>query len=237
MKTLIYVSGGKGGIGKSMQSVALVDYLLTFGDVLLLDADPVNPDSSAAFKNGKQPAVTCERVRIRSEDATGLIDASGLMSALDKTNETTAKYILIDAPAGDSTLLAEAGVIVVDACKEINAKSVFVWMIDSADRTGINALAAAWDNIKDADSILLVKNNKTGNNFDSFDGSKTIEKILQNKNVQVIDMPKIAARLLPLLRVERKSFFEISTEGALGNRMEATRLRKQMHEIFKGAGL
>lgn len=238
MKTFIYVTGGKGGIGKSTETIALVDYLSSNGDaVLLLDADPVNADSSAAFKNGKQANVACERVRVRSEDADGQIDASGLMSVLDMAHESKAMHTVVDAPAGETTLLVEAGSIIVEGCKSVKMKSVIVWMVDSVDRTAVNALAAAWESIKDADTIVIVKNHRKGNNFDCFEDSKTIAPILNCANVKVIDMPKIAARLEPMLKVDRKSFKEIAEESAMGSRMEAIRVRKIFHDSFKEAGL
>ena len=238
MKTFSYVTGGKGGIGKSTETIALVDYLAANGDeVLLFDADPVNADSSAAFKNGKQKNVTCERVRVRSEDADGQIDASGLMNVIDKADGSKAKHIVVDAPAGETTLLVEAGSIIIEACKAVKMKSIIVWLVDSVDRTAVNALAAAWESIKGADTILIVKNNRKGSNFECFDGSKTITAILASDNVKVIEMPKIAARLEPMLKVERKSMKEIAEESPIGSRVEAIRIRNIFHDSFKGAGL
>ncbi len=238
MKKYIYVTGGKGGIGKSLQTLAMVDYLAESGNsILLLDADPVNGDSSANYKGGKQDGVTCERVQLRSEDASGQIDASGLQDTLNKTETTEAGIVIVDAPAGDSTLLVEAGSIIVAGCSMLGAKSIIVWMVDSVDRTAINALSAAWDSIKDADMILLVKNHRKGNNFDCFDGSKSVGNVLAAANVKVIDMPKIAARLEPYFRVERKTMREVATEAPIGDRVEAVRVRKLFHDALKGVGL
>lgn len=238
MKTYIYVTGGKGGIGKSMQTLAMVDYLAEQGKkILLLDADPVNGDSSANYKNGKQDGVTCERVQLRSEDASGQIDASGLQDTLNKTESTKANTVIVDAPAGDSTLLVEAGSIIVAGCSMLGAQSVIVWMVDSVDRTAINALAAAWESIKDANMILLVKNHRKGNNFDCFDGSKAVAGILAAPNVKVIDMPKIASRLEHHFRIDRKTLKEVATEAPMGDRVEAVRVRKLFSDTLKGVGL
>ncbi len=238
MKTYIYVTGGKGGIGKSMKAIAIIDYLAENGKtVLLLDSDPVNGDSSASYKNGKQDGVTCERVQLRSEDASGQIDASGLQDTLNKAESTKADIVLVDAPAGDSILLKDAGSIIVAGCEMLGFKSVIVWMVDSVDRTAINALSEAWESIKDANMILLVKNHRKGNNFECFDGSKSVNQILESPNIKVIDMPKIAARLEPHIRIDRKTFKEIATSGPIGDRVEAVRIRKVFHETLKGAGL
>ena len=46
------IGGGKGGVGKSMVSMATIDYLLQReADLLLIDADTSNPDVWKAYKD------------------------------------------------------------------------------------------------------------------------------------------------------------------------------------------
>ncbi|GAB1393633.1 hypothetical protein MASR1M60_17970 [Rhodocyclaceae bacterium] len=112
------------------------------------------------------------RARIRSEDSTGQVDTSGLIETLNLADTETATAIVVDAPAGDSVLLTEAGTVITGACKQAGIKSVFVWLVDANDRTPVNALHAAWGSIKEADQILLVKNNRKSNSFEFFDGTQ-----------------------------------------------------------------
>lgn len=249
MKIYIYVTGGKGGIGKSMETLAIVDFYAEQGiEVLLLDADPTNGDSSASYKvkkekdevtvaANKQENVSTERVMVRSEDASGQIDASGLMDTLNKANESKAQVTIVDAPAGDSTLLRDAGSIIVAACNEMKTKSVIVWMVNSNDRTAINALSKSWESIKGADTILIVKNHKDGSDFQCFLESKAMVDILSSKNIKMIDMPKVAARLVKLVREDRKTFKELATTTSIGDKVEAIRMRKVFADSLKGAGL
>jgi NAD(P)-dependent dehydrogenase (short-subunit alcohol dehydrogenase family) len=236
-KAYVYVTGGKGGIGKTTAALAIVDYFAQSGKVLLIDADPINADSSAAYKEGKDAAVTSVRARVRSEDSSGQIDSSGLMETLNEAAESDADAIIVDAPAGDSVLLANAGSTVTAACQEMGVKSVFVWLVDANDRTPVNALASAWEAIKNADLILLFKNYKKGTNFDFFDNAKAMSTILDAPNVRVINMPKIAERLVEHLRIDRMTWAELATKTQIGTRMEGQRLRKLLNETFKEAGL
>lgn len=236
-KKYIYVTGGKGGIGKSTFTLALVDYLAQQGKVMLIDADPVNADSSAAYKNNKEPNVSTQRANVRAEDSSGQIDASGLIETLNMADSGQAEATVVDAPAGDSTLLISAGSIITEACKQAGIESVFIWLVDSTDRTPVNALHGAWDAIKDADKIILVKNYRKGTNFEFFDNSKTVAGILESGNVQTIELPKIASRLEEHMRIDRMNWKEIATETPLGNRVEAQRMRNAMHAVLKGAGL
>ena len=236
-KKYIYVTGGKGGIGKSTFTLALVDYMAQQGKVLLIDADPVNADSSAAYKDDKEANVSTLRAKVRAEDSSGQIDASGLIETLNLADSGQAETTIVDAPAGDSTLLISAGSIITEACKQVGIESVFVWLVDSTDRTPVNALHGAWDAIKDADKIIIVKNYRKGTNFEFFDNSKTVAGINESANVQTIDVPKIASRLEEHMRIDRMTWHEIATQTPLGNRVEGERMRRAMHATLKEAGL
>ena len=174
---------------------------------------------------------------MRAEDTSGQVDASGLIETLNTADKDEAMTTIIDAPAGDSTLLISAGRIITEACKQVGIESIFVWLVDSTDRTPVNALHSAWEAIKDANKILIVKNYRKGKNFDFFDNSKTITNINKAKNVQTIDLPKIASRLEEHMRIDRMTWKEIATDTPIGNRVEGQRMRKAMHDTLKDVGL
>ena len=232
-KQYIYVTGGKGGIGKSTLALAITDYKAINSKVLLIDTDPTNADSSIAYKDGKDDNVTAIRANLRAEDSSGQIDASGLIETLNKASTDEAQTIIVDAPAGDSTLLSAAGSIITGACKEAGIESIFFWLVDSNDRTPVNALNAAWEAIKDADKIILVKNYRKGTNFEFFDNHKTISRITSAPNVKIIGLPKIASRIEEHLRIDRMTLKQIATETPIGNRVEGKRLRNELHNTFK----
>jgi hypothetical protein len=64
-----------------------------------------------------------------------------------------------------------------------------------------------------------------------------MEKIRAAKNVQIIELPKIASRIEEHLRIERMTLKEIATKTPLGNRVEGARLRAELHNTLKTAGL
>lgn len=235
-KKLVYVTGGKGGVGKSLFAMTVVDYLAQTHQTLLIDADPNNPDSSTSYQN-KTPKVEAKQARVRSEDASGQVDASGLLDILESVEKANSTATVIDAPAGDSALLTVAGQIVTETCKALGIKSVFIWMIDSADKTPVNTLHAAWDAIKEADLILLVKNYRKGDNFQFFDNSKTIASITQNSRVKIINLPKIAARIADTMKLDRMTWEEIATKTPIATKVEAQRLRKTLHRLLRDNGL
>jgi hypothetical protein len=242
MKEYIYVSGGKGGVGKSAVVIALTDYKSENGNVFLIDADPVNADSSASYMkdgNNKQDNVQVMKKQVRCEDTDGQIDPSGLINTLNVAINEQVNTVIVDAPSGDSTMIAQVGSIITESCKLSGIKSVIIWMVEKEDRTPVNTIAAAWDNIKDADCIYLVKNNRHGSNFEFFDNSSTIKKITEEKNVHVINMPKIASRIEGLIRIDRLTWKEVATLPTvqIADRVEGQRMRKELHKKFKEFGL
>jgi hypothetical protein len=82
--TIYYVGGGKGGVGKSMVSLALVQYLIDkYGDskpIHLIETDESNPDVGRVYK-GKIPVTNV----ILDEDEKGWI----LMSEVIETSTDT----------------------------------------------------------------------------------------------------------------------------------------------------
>ena len=233
-----YVTGGKGGVGKSCVAQAITDYLsATRRSVLLIDADPTNADSSACYKPGKDDQVRVLRTRIRSEDSSGQIDASGLMETLNVATTDAADVIVIDAPAGDTGLIEESGHSIVQACKQSQLKCIFVFVIDSNDRTAMNVLNAIWSAIQDADLVLLVKNNRKGTDFEHFNQSKIVCLIRLFKNVKIINFPKIASRLETHLRIDRMTWAEVASLTPIGNRIEGARLRDILHRTLASVGL
>lgn len=237
-RTYIYVTGGKGGVGKSLVSLSITDYLsATKRSVLLIDADPTNSDSSACYKPGKDAQVRIMRARIRSEDVSGQIDSSGLIETLNVAETDAADVIVVDSPAGDTALIEEAGTIISQACKQAHLKSIIVFVIDSNDRTAQNALNAIWSSIQDADLILLVKNNRKGCDFEFFEQSKIYATLRSADNVKTINFPKIASRLETHLKIDRMTWAEIATVTPIGNRIEGARVRDILHRTFESVGL
>jgi len=56
-RNYLYVTGGKGGIGKSTFTLFLIDYFSLSGNVLLIDCDKINPDFSTVYTDGKYESI------------------------------------------------------------------------------------------------------------------------------------------------------------------------------------
>ena len=95
-KNLIYIGGSKGGTGKSMVCMALVDYLRkTFpkDTILLFETDSSNPDVGRLYKETK--GVDTKGLILNEED-------SGWMTLVDEIDTTKAKHVVINSMAASN---------------------------------------------------------------------------------------------------------------------------------------
>jgi hypothetical protein len=92
MKNLVYVGGSKGGTGKSMVCMALVDYFRkTFprDEILLIETDSSNPDVGRLYR------------RTKGVISSGLLlyEDAGWMQAISDIDETSAQHVIINSMA------------------------------------------------------------------------------------------------------------------------------------------
>ncbi len=94
--SVFYVGGSKGGVGKSLFSFALVDYLLNRNvNILLVDTDTDNPD---VFKAHKDLALSNLLCRLNSL-GSGLINCQKVCKrVLIVCQEVSYEYSLLSFP-------------------------------------------------------------------------------------------------------------------------------------------
>lgn len=86
---IIFVHGDKGGVGKSMVSRSLADYLSVNKEtVAVVDADTSNPDVQRMFANN----LVCQSIDLRAEN--------GWMDLIDFVKEHLGQSIIVNLPAG-----------------------------------------------------------------------------------------------------------------------------------------
>ena len=121
--SVFYVGGSKGGVGKSLFSFALVDYLLNRNaNILLVDTDTDNPDVFKAHKELGLPNLLC---RLNSLD-----DADGWADLLDTVQNYPDHAVVINAAARTKTSTASYGDIMKEALREMRRELVVFWIIN-----------------------------------------------------------------------------------------------------------
>ena len=112
--TIFYVGGGKGGVGKSIVSLALVDFLITkYGEtkaIHLIETDESNPDVGRVYK-GKIPVTSA----ILDENEKGWIRVAGLIEGSSDTlfviNSAARSNLGIRKNGGNFVAVLESGKI------------------------------------------------------------------------------------------------------------------------------
>jgi hypothetical protein len=104
MKNLVYVGGSKGGTGKSMVCMALVDYFrksFPEDEILLVETDSSNPDVGRLYRK-------TERVI-----SSGLVldEDSGWMRAISDIDETSARHVIINSMAASNLGIRNHGAL------------------------------------------------------------------------------------------------------------------------------
>ena len=116
----IYLIGGrKGGVGKSLVSMALVDYLQELGaEVLLIDSDTSNPDVGRAYQHG----VETELLDLDVDD--------GWITLINACADRPAKTVVINGAARDGKGVRKYGQMLNASLPELKRRLVTLWVIN-----------------------------------------------------------------------------------------------------------
>jgi len=126
MKNLVYVGGSKGGTGKSMVCMALVDYFRkTFpqDDVLLFETDSSNPDVGRLYQ--RTEGVLTKGQLLNEDD-------SGWMRMVDEISETSARYVVVNSMAASNLGIQKQGSLLDNNILNgrLNVKFTVLWILN-----------------------------------------------------------------------------------------------------------
>ena len=167
MNRIFMVGGGKGGVGKSTVSMALVDALLEKGEqVVLVESDDSNPDAYKAL-NGIVPCEICNM-----DDEAGYIKLGNIIEANSKA------CIVVNTAARATAGLVQHGGIISDVAVELKRSLVMLWPINR-QRDSLELLNNFVDNAQGYTAIYAVLNTYFGDikKFERFHTSKLKTRI------------------------------------------------------------
>ena len=226
-KRVIFSDGGKGGVGKSIVSIALVDYLLTKdGTTLLIDADTTNPDVERLFH--AHPGVIAQLYDLRDED-----DVFSFLSVFEEQADNV-DTVVINLPA-----CFDFSQHMDTAIELFKALQFEVWAFFTINRQAdsINLLGNSLTRglLSRVDAAVVVRNGFFGADhvFERFEESKAKTQLLQQGG-QVIYLPELFHRSLDQCLLEKKiTFSEASRhEIQLVYRFQIGRWIASVHQSF-----
>jgi MinD-like ATPase involved in chromosome partitioning or flagellar assembly len=211
--TIFLVGGGKGGVGKSLMSIALLDFLHTTGQrPFLVETDTSVPDVFKTY--GK--AVGGELVNL--DEREGWID---LVNLVDGNPEST---VVINTGARNQTGISNFGRTLSKALPELGRKLVVFWMIDRK-RESLELLSDFRETIPEAE-VHVVRNMYLGTEkkFELYNGSK-MRAAIEAVGGKSLNLPELADRVTDAMNKGRLTIEGALGELSLGDRMELERWR------------
>ena len=220
---MYYVGGSKGGVGKSLLSFALVDYLISREQrVLLMDTDTSNPDVYKAHKDAELTILVCE---MRNLD-----NADGWSDMLNTVESHPEHVVVINSAARSKEGTTNYGELLKAALTALRRDLITFWVINR-HRDSIELLHSFQHIFADA-PIHVCRNLHfgTADRFDLYNNSKIKEKVEQTGTT--LDFPELASRVVDTLYSGRVPIWKAVADLPIGNRVELLRWRSRCAEMF-----
>jgi len=224
--TIFLVGGGKGGVGKSLMSMALLDFLHTMGRrPFLVETDTSVPDVFKSYGD----AIGGEPVNL--DEREGWID---LVNLVESRREST---FVINTGARNQTGISNFGRTLSKALPELDRALVVFWMIDRK-RESLELLADFREAIPEAE-VHVVRNMYLGaeKKFELYNGSNMKAEI-ESRGGRSLNLPELADRVTDAMNKSRLTIERALGELSLGDRMELERWRDDckamLSEVARG---
>jgi MinD-like ATPase involved in chromosome partitioning or flagellar assembly len=214
-KAIFLVGGGKGGVGKSLMSMALLDFLRSGGqEPFLVETDTSVPDVFKAY----QEEIAGELVNL--DEREGWIELVNLVESRE------ASTIVINTGARNQTGVSNFGRTLSKALGELGRKLVVLWMIDRK-RESLELLSDFMAAIPEAE-VHVVRNLYLGSEkkFELYNSSK-MKTGIEGRGSKSINLPELADRVTDAMNKGRLTIAKATGELSLGDRMELERWREE----------
>lgn len=221
------VGGCKGGVGKSMVALALVDDLLQRGErVLLIETDTANPDVWRMY--AREAGVVAETLDL--DQAEGWID---LINLCDGHPE---RVVVINTAARNHQGVAAHGATLNRALPELRRRLVTLWVINT-QRDSLELLEDYLRSLPGA--VTHVVRNTFFGSPDTFGLYPTlaVSEDIARRGGQVLTLDRLADRVSGDLYSRRLSIARAVQRGGpdalpLGNRAELERWRETVARML-----
>jgi hypothetical protein len=210
-REIIMVCGGKGGVGKSMLAMAVIDRLLDGGrKVRLIETDTSNPDVHKCYGD----VVPADMVDL--EAANGWVE---LLNICDADREAT---VVVNTRAANNEGVRSYGETLRGALNELDRSMTTLWVIN-AQRDSVELLKAFLETFPDA-KVHVVRNGYFGREeeFESYNTSKTKNR-LEERGGRSVNLPVLAGRVANDIYNKRLSIGRASESLPIGHRAELRR--------------
>jgi hypothetical protein len=221
-KPIYLVGGSKGGVGKSLVTMAVLDQLLEQGQsVLFIESDTSNPDVWKAYKD------TVVAHLLDLDEADGWIE---LVNACDSAPESIA---VVNTAARNNRGVSAYGQTLSSTLGELKRALVTLWVINR-QRDSLELLKEYMTALPNA-QVHVVRNGYFGDEkkFELYNGSK-VRKAVEDHGGTSVTFPDLADRVSDDIYSKRLSIARASQELPLGNRAELSRWKGEVAKMLSG---
>jgi hypothetical protein len=219
-KPIYLIGGSKGGVGKSLVTMAIVDYLRQQTDnVLLIDSDTSNPDVWKTYQ------AQVESNLVNLDEADGWID---LVNLCDSKPDST---VAINTAARNNKCVTNYGITLNSTLADMKRELITLWIINR-QRDSLELLKEFMDAIPKS-SVHVVRNSYFGEEkkFELYNNSKT-RTLVEKKGGKSVTFPDLADRVSDDIYTKRLSIEAAAIELPLGNRAELMRWRSEVKKML-----
>jgi len=221
-RNIYLIGGSKGGVGKSMVTMATVDYLLERGEsVLLIESDTSNPDVWKAYKDSTET------------ELINLDEADGWIQLVNICDSKPDNIVVINTAARNNQSVTAYGETLNSTLAELKRKLITLWVINR-QRDSLELLKEYMDAIPNT-MVHVIRNAYFGEEkkFELYNNSK-LRATIEGRGGRSVTFPDLADRVSDDLYSKRMSISVALKELPIGNRAELIRWRNEVKKVLEG---
>jgi hypothetical protein len=225
MKPIYIIGGSKGGVGKSMVAMGLIDYLATNGEnAVLIETDTSNPDVWKTYGEETNGEL------VNLEEGEGWIHLINICDNQEYKN----RAIVINTRAANNQGIKKYGETLNDALKELGRELIVFWVINR-QRDSLELLTDFRAALPAA-LVHVVRNGYFGeeHKYQLYNGSKT-RKSIEDGGGKSLTYPDMADLLADDIYTKRLTIAKASADLPMGNRAELKRWKALASAMFDEA--
>lgn len=210
------VGGSKGGVGKSLLAMTILDYLQTkaaFAETLFVETDNSNPDVWKAYKDSVASALL------------DLDTADGWLELLNHCADPQYQTIVINTAARNNLAVTQFGERLALGLAELDVTLTTLWVINT--QLDSLELLKQYRAALPIGEVHVVRNEFRGSNFRLYDESE-LRGDIEARGGHSLSMSTLAERVTQeLYGKQRMTLDKVATSQAspFGHRIEAKRWR------------
>jgi len=222
---IIIVNGSKGGVGKSLTTMALLDYFsVNRKFVKLVDGDTNNPDVWRCYG------------RATDGEVLDLDDVEGWIRLVNICDAAPFKAVVVNTPARSNAAVHKHAAILLDSLRELARPLITLWVINR-QRDSLELLKDYMETNRGS-LVHVICNGYFGeeHKFELYKDSPLREAVTTLGGKSLF-LPDLADRVTDELYGRRTTLGEAQSQFKLGDRAELQRWRNAVAEMFTEIGV